>query len=109
MKIVMAAGALLALAACDRTGKPREPEQAPRVLTARDITIPDYVNAAVNDPGRAKINGDDPKRHPAEIIAFSGVKPGDKLLELIPGAGYWTRILSRIVGPSGHVYAVWPQ
>jgi predicted methyltransferase len=37
------------------------------------------------------------------------VKPGDKVLDLIPGAGYWTRIFSKIVGPQGKVYAVWPQ
>ena len=37
------------------------------------------------------------------------MKPGDKVLDLIPGSGYWTRIFSRLVGPSGKVYAVWPQ
>jgi predicted methyltransferase len=37
------------------------------------------------------------------------VKPGDKVLDLIPGSGYWTRIFSKIVGPDGKVYAVWPQ
>ena len=109
MRIAVAALALLALIGCDRGGTPAEPKQPPRVLTAKDITIPDYVTASVNDPNRAAINGDDPKRHPAEIIAFSGVNPGDKVLELIPGACYWTRILSKIVGPKGHIYAVWPQ
>jgi predicted methyltransferase len=107
MKIAAAAIALLLLGACDRAGTPAE--QPPRVLTAKDIAIPDHVAAAVSDPSRAALNGDDPKRHPAEIVAFSGAKPGDKMLELIPGAGYWTRILSKIAGPAGHVYAVWPQ
>jgi predicted methyltransferase len=31
------------------------------------------------------------------------------VLDLIPGNGYWTRIFSKIVGPAGKVYAVWPQ
>ena len=109
MRIFVAALALVALTGCDRGGAPAEPREPSRVLTAKDITIPDYVTASVNDPNRATINGDDPKRHPAEIIAFSGAKPGDKVLELIPGAGYWTQILSKIVGPKGHIYAVWPQ
>ena len=109
MRIIVAALAVLALIGCDRGGTPAEREQPAPVLTAKDITVPDYVTAAINDPNRAKINGDDPKRHPAEILAFSGVKPGDKVLELISGAGYWTRILSKIVGPKGHIYAVWPQ
>ena len=30
-------------------------------------------------------------------------------MDLIPGSGYWTRIFSKIVGPKGKVYAVWPQ
>ena len=32
-----------------------------------------------------------------------GVKPGEQVLELIPGGGYYTRILSGAVGPKGHV------
>jgi predicted methyltransferase len=30
-------------------------------------------------------------------------------LDLIPGSGYWTRIFSKIVGPQGRVYAIWPR
>ena len=30
-------------------------------------------------------------------------------MDLIPGSGYWTRIFTKIVGPEGKVYAVWPQ
>lgn len=76
---------------------------------AAATTVPAYVAAAIADTGRDQQRVDDPKRKPADVIAFSGVKPGDRLLELIPGEGYWTRILSKIVGPGGHVYAVWPQ
>ena len=53
--------------------------------------------------------GADARRHPGEIIAFTGVAPGQRVLDLIPGDGYWTRIFSRIVGPEGRVYAVWPE
>jgi predicted methyltransferase len=42
-------------------------------------------------------------------MTFSGVKPGQQVLELAPGSGYWTRVFSAIVGPKGHVYTVWPQ
>ena len=31
------------------------------------------------------------------------------MLDLIPGSGYWTRIFSKIVGPDGKVYAIWPE
>ena len=48
----------------------------------------------------------DADRKPAELIAFAGVKPGDKVAELAPGGGYFTRILSGVVGQAGHVYPV---
>ena len=50
--------------------------------------IPAYVAAAIADPGRAADAKDDSRRHIAEIVAFSGVKPGDCVLELVPGSGY---------------------
>jgi predicted methyltransferase len=67
------------------------------------------LDQALADPGRQEHRGADARRKPAELIAFAGVQPGDKVLDLIPGAGYWTRIFSKLVGPSGKVYAVWPQ
>lgn len=73
------------------------------------VAIPSYVTAALADPAREMHRATDARRHPAELIAFAGVKPGDRVLDLIPGDGYWTRIFSRIVGPEGRVYAVWPK
>jgi predicted methyltransferase len=70
--------------------------------------IPDYVAKAVADPGRAQDKGNDARRKVAELVAFSEAKPGDKVLELIPGSGYFTRVFSKVVGPQGRVYAVWP-
>jgi len=102
-----ATAALLVLAsAC---GNPEASNVAQPSATTEPAAIPTYVTQAVADEGRAAQKMDDPRRQPAEIIAFSGVKPGDKVLELIPGTGYWTRILSKIAGPKGHIYAVWPQ
>lgn len=67
------------------------------------------VTRALADPGRAFQRDDDARRHPAELIALSGVRPGWRVLDLIPGNGYWTRIFSTIVGPKGKVYAIWPE
>lgn len=72
-------------------------------------SIPDYVSAAVANPARAEDAKDDARRHIAEIMAFSGVKPGDTVLELVPGGGYWTRVFSAIVGADGKVYAAVPE
>ena len=48
----------------------------------------------------------DADRKPAELLAFAGVRKGMKIAELAPGGGYFTRILTGAVGPTGHVYAV---
>jgi predicted methyltransferase len=62
---------------------------------------------AVADPGRpADSRAADPLRLPARTLAFSGVRPGMVVGEFYPGGGYFTRMLSDIVGPSGHVYAI---
>jgi predicted methyltransferase len=72
--------------------------------------MPSTISAAVADPARpADDRARDPARRPAEVVAFAGVKPGDTVVDLIPGGGYFTRILSKAVGPNGHVYALVPS
>lgn len=73
-------------------------------FAARQSAIPKYIIAAVADKGRpaADIEADH-NRKPAETLAFSGVKPGDWVLELVPGNGFYTRLLSAAVGPHGEV------
>lgn len=67
------------------------------------------VVAAVADSGRPDADKQrDAARKPAEIVDFAGVKPGDKVAEMIPGGGYYTRILAKTVGPQGHVYLLVP-
>jgi predicted methyltransferase len=66
----------------------------------------DYA-AILADPIRPEADrARDADRKPAELIAFAKVKPGDKVAELAPGGGYFTRILSGVVGASGRVYAI---
>jgi len=67
---------------------------------------PAPVAAAVADPGRpAADTARDAARKPAEMLAFAGMKPGEVVLEVLPGGGYFTRLISKVVGPKGHVYA----
>ena len=44
-------------------------------------------------------------RKPNEVMAFYGVKKGDKVADLFASRGYYTAILSQIVGPEGVVYS----
>jgi predicted methyltransferase len=68
------------------------------------------LDRALADPARAaQREAADARRKPGPLIALAGIKPGDKVLDLIPGDGYWTRIFSKIVGREGKVYAVWPE
>lgn len=76
---------------------------------AKAPAAPPYVAAAIADPGRGKDVGMDDQRKPAAIVAFSHVKPGDKVADLIPGHGYWAEIFSPLVGSRGRVYEIWPE
>ena len=90
--------AALALGAC--THAPTAPS-AP--------SIPAYITAAVADTNRPAADLQrDANRKPAETLAFAGVHPGEQIGELVPGGGYFTRLFSKVVGPTGHVYALVP-
>jgi predicted methyltransferase len=76
----------------------------PGAYAARHTAIPRYIRAAVADSARPAADLErDASRKPAETLAFAGVKPGDWVLELAPGKGYFTRLLSAVVGPEGQV------
>ncbi len=69
----------------------------------------DLIEAAVADPTRLEEQRTrDEGRKPRAIIAFSKIKKGDKVADLASGSGYYTALLSRLVGEEGHVYAVDP-
>lgn len=70
---------------------------------------PANVTAAVSDSARPE--GDtkrDAERKPADMLVFAQVKPGEKVVDLLPGGGYFTRLFAVAVGPSGKVYALAP-
>jgi predicted methyltransferase len=48
----------------------------------------------------------DAARKPSEMLAFAKVKPGQLVVDMLPGGGYFTRIFSHAVGPKGHVIAL---
>lgn len=74
---------------------------------AAEAMIPAAISAAVADAVRPPADKErDANRKPAETVAFAGVKPGMIVGELGPGGGYYTRILSKTVGPKGKVYAL---
>src|SRR6478609_8707006 len=70
------------------------------------------LKAAVAAPTRTPANvARDPYRHPAETLAFFGVKPTDTVVEVWPGGGWYTEILAPYLKGKGTLYAVdfWPN
>jgi predicted methyltransferase len=76
----------------------------PAARAAHPAGVPPYIKAAVADKARPPADTEhDANRKPAETLAFAGVKSGDWVLEIAPGKGYFTRMLSAVVGPQGEV------
>jgi predicted methyltransferase len=64
------------------------------------------MKAAVADSVRpAADTGRDENRKPAQMLAFAGIGPGKVVVDMLPGAGYFTRIFAKAVEPGGRVYA----
>lgn len=72
---------------------------------AQDGKTPDYA-AIVAAPDR--VEGDrtaDARRKPEQLLAFTEVKTGMKVLDMETSSGYSAELLARAVGPTGKVYA----
>ena len=67
------------------------------------------IAQAITDGGRPPEDVKrDADRKPAETLAFAGIKSGMTVGELFPGGGYFTRLLSKVVGNTGKVYLLTP-
>lgn len=47
----------------------------------------------------------DAARHPAQTLAFFGVKPGQTVVEVSPSGGWYTEVLAPYLGAKGRLYA----
>lgn len=75
-------------------------------LAAPTAPPPDPVQLALASPER--LPGDlaeDARRKSDEVLQFLGVKSGMRVLDAFAAGGYYTELLSRIVGPGGEVIA----
>ncbi len=79
------------------------------VLTAGCADVykaePDRISAAVGNPLRhERHRARDETRNPASVLRFFGVDSGSVTLDLFSYDGYYTEILSGVVGEEGVVY-----
>jgi len=75
-------------------------EEAP-VAPATSI----YADALANDARPEADLARDAGRKPAEVLEFFGIAPGMTVLDVFSGGGYYTEILSFVVGENGQVIA----
>jgi predicted methyltransferase len=77
-------------------------------LFAGSVSIAaDRYDAAVTQAGRpANDSARDSLDHPAEILRLTGIKPDMKVADILAGDGYYSELLSYIVGPKGQVLLI---
>jgi len=82
---------------------------APAMIAASAPRIPPAIAAAVAAPTRTATNvARDRYRHPAETLAFFGVKPTDTVVEIWPSGGWYTEVLAPLTARGGAYYAAGP-
>ena len=80
---------LLLISPCNDGGSP-----SMDIAIAEALASPQRIEA-----DRAR----DPLRKPDQVLTFFEIKPGMRVLDLFSGGGYYTEILSRVVGANGSV------
>lgn len=98
----VAIAALITAAACSAP--------AHNATASEAVAVDGAIAAAVAAPNRTPTNvARDAYRHPAETLAFFGVKSGDTIVEIWPGGGWYTEILAPLTkAGGGTLYAAAP-
>ena len=92
--------AIFALSSCAND------KAAPKPLT---LLPPAAYTPYLADAGRpADDRKDDEARKPAEVLAFSAIRPGETVLELEAGRGWYSDLISQAIGPKGRLIIQFP-
>lgn len=104
--------ALLILASlvvgCGRPANEPEPaasEPEPAVAAVAEAGISIYAAAIASEKRTDADRASDAGRNPEAVLEFFGIQPGDVVLEMWAGGGYYTELLAHVVGESGKVVA----
>ncbi len=74
----------------------------PRMAAARSDTI--LHQAVASDLRSPHDKARDIYRHPEQSLSFWGLKPGDTVIEVLPGSGWWTDIIAPYLAQTGGRY-----
>lgn len=87
---------------------PKNALAAALVVLAAPAWAQDYKAILANPERPEAEKSIDSIRRPEEMLKFYGVKRGDKVGDLMASRGYYTAILSQVVGDKGVVYSASP-
>lgn len=125
-KLALPFALALVLAACGGSQEPAKPAATPepaKTAAPAPVSAPAQVPPAVALPAdvanwevlqgqvltghwRSEANkARDAYRHPRETLAFFGLKPGQTVVELTPGGGWYTEILAPLLKDQGKLVA----
>ena len=83
----------------------REPEPAAAAVAIVEPDVSIYAAAVASEKRPEADRESDAGRKPGAVLEFFGIKPGDTVLEMWAGGGYYTELLAHVVGESGKVVA----
>jgi predicted methyltransferase len=77
------------------------------LLGAGRVSAADTYDAAVAHPGRSAADlTRDGLDHPADILRLTGIKSGMRVADVLAGDGYYSELVSYVVGPQGKVFMI---
>jgi predicted methyltransferase len=106
MRNTLIIAAVVLLAGCGEPAQQDAPAETPAAAIDAVVDSTPNYKAAVSNSARSEADRErDASRKPAEVLEFFGIKPGMRVLDMFSGGGYYTEILSYVVGPDGMVVA----
>lgn len=108
-KLTLIYSCCLFLAACGSESPDRATADVvaqPEVAAQPEAGRPSFIEAALADPRRSADDiARDVNRKPEHVLQFIGIEPGMAVLDMYSGGGYYTELLSYVVGSDGRVVA----
>jgi predicted methyltransferase len=65
-----------------------------------------YQEAVAHEGRSAADRERDARELPAEVMEFAGIRPGMKIADVLGGGGYYSELVSHVVGPKGQVLLI---
>ena len=101
-KIIALLTLAFVFAGCDRqASEPEAAAVAPEPVVEAQVSI--YAAAVASETRPEADRDSDAGRQPEAVLEFLGIQPGDVVLEMWAGGGYYTELLAHVVGDSGKV------